>query len=47
MNETQLKEYIRLSRLLLQDKTVNNAQKIHIEGIIKYLTKNNPTVLRC
>jgi hypothetical protein len=40
MSETQLKEYIRLSRLLLQDKSIVNAQKIHIEGTIKYLSKN-------
>ena len=40
MSNSQLKEYIRLSRLLLQDKDVVNAQKIYIEGIIKYLTKS-------
>lgn len=40
MSETELKEYIRLSRLLLQDKNIVNAQKIYIEGVVKYLTKS-------
>lgn len=43
MSNSQLKEYIRLSRLLLQDKDVVNAQKIHIEGLIKYFTKYKST----
>jgi 7,8-dihydro-6-hydroxymethylpterin-pyrophosphokinase len=42
MSETQLKEYIRLSKILLRDPKIQNSQKVYINGLVKYLTKHSP-----